>query len=80
VIGDDMFGRFADEGLLSPEVGAAYRRTILETNGSRSADEMLEEFLGRSPSTAAYLRMRGMRGGSSAGGASADEPEDEPAR
>ena len=60
VIGDDMFGRFASEGVLSPEVGAAYRRTILEPNGSRPADEMVRAFLGRDPSNEAYLRLRGM--------------------
>ena len=32
VIGDDMFGRFARGGVPSPEVGAAYRREVLEPN------------------------------------------------
>lgn len=63
VIGDDMFGRFMREGSTSPEVGAAYRRTILEPNGSRSAEEMVREFLGRPPSTEAFLAFRGMRPG-----------------
>jgi thimet oligopeptidase len=60
VIGDDMFGRFMREGVTSPAVGAAYRRTILEPNGSRSADEMVREFLGREPSNEAFLSLRGM--------------------
>ncbi len=60
VIGDDMFGRFMREGVTSPVVGAAYRRTILEPNGSRSADEMVREFLGREPSNEAFLTLRGM--------------------
>ena len=38
VIGDDMFSRFSSEGVLSPTVGADYRREILEPNGSRDAD------------------------------------------
>jgi Zn-dependent oligopeptidase len=58
VIGDDLWGRFVDEGITSPEVGMAYRRTILEPSGSRSADEMVAEFLGRPASVENYLRMR----------------------
>jgi len=60
VIGDDMFGRFAREGVLSPVVGADYRREILEPNGSRDADELVRAFLGREPSNAEFLRLRGM--------------------
>jgi thimet oligopeptidase len=67
VIGDDMFGRFASQGILSPEVGRAYRRAVLEPNGSRPADEILLEFLGRPPSNETYLRMRGMASEGSAG-------------
>lgn len=62
VIGDDMFGRFMREGATSPEVGAAYRRTILEPNGSRSADDMVRDFLGRDPSNEAFLALRGLTG------------------
>jgi thimet oligopeptidase len=60
VIGDDMFGRFASEGVLSPEVGAAYRREILEPNARRPAAELVRNFLGRDPTPDAWLRMRGM--------------------
>jgi Zn-dependent oligopeptidase len=58
VIGDDLWGRFVDEGITSPQVGMAYRRTILEPSGSRSADDMVGEFLGRPASVENYLRMR----------------------
>ena len=61
VIGDDMFGRFAREGVLSPAVGAEYRREILEPNGSRDADALVRAFLGREPSNAEFLRLRGMK-------------------
>lgn len=61
VIGDDMFGRFATEGIVSPKVGGEYRRTILEPGGSRSADELVAGFLGRPPSNDTYLRLRGMQ-------------------
>jgi thimet oligopeptidase len=60
VIGDDMFGRFESEGVLSPEVGAAYRREILEANGRRPAEELVRAFLGRDPTPDAFLRLRGM--------------------
>jgi len=58
-LGDDMWSRFEREGILSPELGAEYRRTILEPNGSRSGDEMFLDFVGRPPSTAAWLRYKG---------------------
>ena len=60
VIGDDMFSRFASEGILSPEVGAEYRREILEPGGSRDAEELVRAFLGREPSNDEFLRLRGM--------------------
>jgi len=55
-----MFSRFSSEGVVSPVVGAEYRRTILEPNGSRDAEAMVRAFLGREPSNAEYLRLRGM--------------------
>jgi thimet oligopeptidase len=60
VIGDDMWGRFAREGITSPEVGMAYRRAILEPNGAKSGDELVKDFLGRPASNESFLRMRGM--------------------
>jgi Zn-dependent oligopeptidase len=60
-LGDDMWARFEHDGILSPTVGMAYRRAILEPNGSRSGDEMFEEFVGRAPSTEAWLREKGFR-------------------
>jgi Zn-dependent oligopeptidase len=55
-----MWGRFAEEGITSPDVGATYRRAILEPNGSRSGDDLVEGFLGRPASIENYLRMRSM--------------------
>ncbi|MGH2488294.1 MAG: M3 family metallopeptidase, partial [Candidatus Limnocylindria bacterium] len=60
VIGDDLFGRFTREGVTSPKVGAEYRRTILEPNGSRPAADLVRNFLGRDPTPDAWLRLRGM--------------------
>jgi thimet oligopeptidase len=60
VIGDDMWSRFANEGVTSPEVGRAYRRAILEPNGAKPGDELVEDFLGRPYSIDSFLRLRGM--------------------
>jgi thimet oligopeptidase len=60
VIGDDMWGRFVEEGITSPTIGMAYRRAILEPNGTRDGDEMVADFLGRPASVENYLRMRGL--------------------
>ncbi len=60
VFGDDMFGRFREADATSPEVGAAYRREILEVGGSRDAAASLRAFLGREPSNETFLRMLGI--------------------
>ena len=60
VIGDDMWGRFADEGIDSSTVGAAYRRAVLEPNGTRDGDDLVADFLGRPASVHNYLKMRGL--------------------
>lgn len=69
VYGDDMFGRFEAEGVTSPVVGAAYRREILEPNGTRDGMDMLGAFLGREPSPATFLRLLGIEGAEGAEGA-----------
>ena len=46
--------------ITSPEVGHAYRRAILEPNGSMSGDDLVAGFLGRPASIESFLRMRGM--------------------
>ncbi len=60
VYGDDMFSRFEEAGVMSPAVGAAYRREILEPNGSRDGIDLLRAFLGREPSNEAFLRNLGI--------------------
>jgi Zn-dependent oligopeptidase len=60
VYGDDMFGRFEEAGVTSSEVGMAYRRAILEPNGTRDAIDLLRDFLGRDPSPATFLRLLGL--------------------
>ena len=60
VYGDDMFSVFADEGILSPEVGMRYRDEVLAKGYSRDAIEHLRAFLGREPSADAYLEHLGL--------------------
>jgi Zn-dependent oligopeptidase len=60
VYGDDMFSKFAAEGVTNPQVGRAYRAAILEKGGSVPATEMLEDFLGRPPSNDAFLAELGI--------------------
>ena len=62
VFGDDMFSRFEDEGVLSPEVGGEYRREILEPNGTKDAYDMLRAFLGREPDNSTFLKKLGIEG------------------
>jgi len=60
VYGDDMFSVFENEGVLSPEVGARYRTEILAAGASRDALDHLRAFLGREPSTTAFMRKIGL--------------------
>jgi Zn-dependent oligopeptidase len=58
-LGDDMWARFEREGITSPELGREYRRVVLEPNGSRPAEDIFRDFVGREPSTQAWLRYKG---------------------
>lgn len=60
VYGDDMFSVFAKEGVLSPEVGRRYRDEVLAMGHSRDAMDHLRAFLGREPSTEAFLADLGL--------------------
>lgn len=61
IYGDDMFSVFSHAGVLSPEVGARYRSEVLARGYSRDAIEHLRSFLGREPSTDAYLENLGLK-------------------
>jgi thimet oligopeptidase len=56
VYATDMFTRFKAEGMLSPKVGADYRRVILESGNSKDALELLTEFIGRAPNSEAFFK------------------------
>ncbi len=60
VFGDDMFTRFEGAGLLNAELGAEYRRTVLERGGSVDGDQLVRDFLGREPNADAFLRGLGL--------------------
>src|SRR2546426_5154062 len=60
VYGDDMFSRFATEGVTSATVGAEYRHEILEAPWTRPQLERLRRFLGREPSNRAFLARLGL--------------------
>ncbi|MDB3983416.1 Zn-dependent oligopeptidase [Acidimicrobiia bacterium] len=58
IIGDDLFSRFEDEGVLSKEVGIEYKTKILSVGGSKGAEEMVEDFLGRKWNDEAFLNQK----------------------
>ncbi len=61
VYGDDMFSVFSHEGVLNPDVGSRYRSEVLARGYSRDAIEHLRAFLGREPSSDAYLEDLGLK-------------------
>lgn len=60
VYGDDMFSRFEQEGVLSPQVGMDYRTKVLGPGGSKDPMDLLRDFLGREPNEEAFLRFLGI--------------------
>ncbi|GAA4006538.1 M3 family metallopeptidase [Sphingomonas humi] len=54
VIADDLFTRFAREGLRNPRTAADYRRLVLAPGGTKPAAELVQNFLGRPISIDAY--------------------------
>jgi oligopeptidase A len=63
VLSADAFGRFEEEGVLSPVVGAAFRSEVLGRGGSRDAMTNFVAFRGRKPTVDALLRHNGMVSG-----------------
>lgn len=54
VIAKDLFSRFEAEGVLNPAVARSYREQVLEPGGSKPADELVSDFLGRPRSFQAF--------------------------
>ena len=61
VYGDDMFSAFEAEGVLNPSVGMRYRSAILAKGGTMDGLDLLRGFLGREPSSEAFLTKIGLR-------------------
>ena len=53
-IAEDLFTRFKKEGLLNPKTAADYRTYVLAPGDGDDAAKLVERFLGRPPSDAAY--------------------------
>ncbi|MCG3127573.1 MAG: Oligopeptidase A [Phycisphaerae bacterium] len=57
----DMFQRFREQGMLSPEAGRYYRGKILARGGSVDEFEMLRDYLGREPRMEPFLEHLGLK-------------------
>lgn len=60
VYAQDMFSIFREGGVLNPEIGYHYRKTILEKGGSEDPMKLVINFLGRQPNNNAFLRSLGI--------------------
>jgi thimet oligopeptidase len=60
VYAQDMFSRFAAEGLTNPAVGLAYRRDILAPAREEEPDQEVRAFLGRPMNPLAFYRELGI--------------------
>lgn len=60
VYAEDMFTRFAKEGILNPKTGHDYRTWILEKGSSEDEANIVKGFLGRKPNNKAFLRAIGV--------------------
>jgi len=54
VIALDFFNQFDRKNLLDGPAGMRYRKTVLEPGGSKSANDLVQDFLGRPQSYAAF--------------------------
>ena len=56
VYAQDMFSKFQEKGIMNKTLGMKYRQVILEQGNMMEPMELLKIFLGREPSTAAFLK------------------------
>lgn len=57
VMAADAFTRFQKSGVMDPQVGAEYRKYVLETGDSLPAYEVYKLFMGREPRLEPFLKM-----------------------
>ena len=60
IIGDDLFSRFENEGVLSNSVGVDYKNKILKPGGTIPAENMVQDFLGRKWNDEAFLSQKNL--------------------
>jgi len=60
VLDADAFGRFRREGVMSAEVGAAFREQVLSRGDSLDPMELFVSFMGRKPEVDALLVRQGL--------------------
>lgn len=60
IIGDDLFSRFENEGVLSNKVGIEYKDKILKPGGTIPAEYMVKNFLGRKWNDKAFLSQKNL--------------------
>jgi oligopeptidase A len=60
VLDADAFTQFLERGIFSREIGAAFRRDILEKGNSEDPAELYRRFMGREPDPAALLLRSGL--------------------
>jgi thimet oligopeptidase len=61
VYAQDMYQRFDELGVLSPETGMYYRNKVLGRGGSMDGEAMLRDYLGREPKMDAFLKYLGVQ-------------------